>query len=94
MNVEDFIKLMKLEDEGHWIYYDDNRVFGLNYDDTIDPKEFILSEGCTDGRELCCTFLFEDDRYGTVQTLDEYKNGKWEVMKPTWIEDWRNFNQC
>lgn len=91
ITVEDFKKLIELENSGLWIFCDGEEVCGLMYDNEIDPEEFILPKGCTDAREMCCHFHFENDRYTTVCCLNEYKNGTWTVMEATWIEDWRNY---
>lgn len=91
ITADDFLKLVALEEQGHWIYCGGSEVHGLRYDTEMDAEkdEFLLPEGCTDARELCCTFVFADDRYTTVQSLNDYKKSEWTVMKPIWV-DWRN----
>lgn len=91
ITVEDFKKLIELQNNGLWIFCGDEEVCGLMYDEEVDPEEFILPKGCTDAREMCCSFTFENDRYTTVCSLDKYKNNEWTVMEATWIEDWKNY---
>lgn len=91
MTVEDFKKLIELERKGYWIYCAGDRVQGLSYDEDMDPEEFVLPKDCKDAREMCCNFVFEDDRYTTVQSFVEFNKSEWTVMKPVWINDWQNY---
>lgn len=91
MTVNDFKKLCQLEKNGLWIYCAGDRVAGLLCDEETNTEDFILPENCNDPREMCCNFTFVGDHYSTVQYLYDYNDSEWTVMKPVWIEDWRNY---
>ena len=93
ITVEDFIKLKELQENGFWIYCDEEQVWLCGLDEMEDEEEladYVLPEGYTDPRVMCCNFTFENDRYDTVCYLHEYDECEWTVMEPNWVKDWKN----
>jgi hypothetical protein len=91
ITVDEFKKLIVLEDAGYWIYCGGDQVHHLCYDTEIDPEEFRLPEGCLDKREMCCSYKYVLSHGHYCDLSRTGRDEEWTVMRPEWI-DWRKLD--